>query len=225
MASRHDILDAMYRDPDVAAAIGKMDPPELRDDLRQEIFLALSELDEERLVNMHREGWLKWYVVRMMLNMIKSDRSTFYNRFRRGFDELGDVAERIPDDRQEGGTESITGHLDGLHWYEKTLIEIYSENGRNVAKISRETGIPYRSLFKTIKRTKQTLKREIRQGAKAPAENKIRARLTIEIGVSKSANTDDIVDELEAMQTAITAAINTRAAFRRMSDLRIVTNK
>lgn len=213
----------MYRDPDVAAAIGKMDPPELRDDLRQEIFLALSELDEERLVNMHREGWLKWYVVRMMLNMIKSDRSTFYNRFRRGFDEIGDVAERIPDEATEGGQESITGHLSGLHWYERKLIEIYSENGRNVAKISRETGIPYRSLFKTIKKTKRTLAKDIKQGEKPTRI--IRARLTVEIAVGRDANTDEVCDELEAMQDGISEAIKNRPAFRRMSDLRIILTR
>jgi DNA-directed RNA polymerase specialized sigma24 family protein len=213
----------MYEDPDIAMAIGKMDPPDLRDDLRQEIFLVLAEMNEALLIQRFNEGWLKYYIVRTMLNMIKSDRSTFYNRFRRGFEELGDIGERLQDEGQEEAEKSIEGHLSALHWYERKLIEIYSENGRNVAKISRETGIPYRSLFKTIKKTKAILKAEIK--AKHGAELKVRARLTIEIGIAKSGTTDDIVDELEAIQQAIDAAINSRASFRRMSDLRITQTK
>jgi DNA-directed RNA polymerase specialized sigma24 family protein len=213
----------MYEDPDIAEAIGKMDPPDLRDDLRQEIFLVLAEMDEALLIQRYDEGWLRYYIVRTMLNMIKSDRSTFYNRFRRGFEELGDIGERLQDEGQEEAEKSLEGHLSQLHWYERKLIEIYSENGRNVAKISRETGIPYRSLFKTIKKTKTLLKTEIK--AKLGAELKVRARLTIEIGIARSGTTDDIVDELEAIQQAIDAAINSRASFRRMSDLRITQTK
>jgi len=213
----------MYEDPDIAEAIGKMDPPDLRDDLRQEIFLVLAEMDEALLIQRYNEGWLRYYIVRTMLNMIKSDRSTFYNRFRRGFEELGDIGERLQDEGQEEAEKSLEGHLSGLHWYERKLIEIYSENGRNVAKISRETGIPYRSLFKTIKKTKALLKTEIK--SKLGAELKVRARLTIEIGIARSGTTDDIVDELEAIQQAIDAAINSRASFRRMSDLRITQTK
>jgi DNA-directed RNA polymerase specialized sigma24 family protein len=213
----------MYEDPDIAEAIGKMDPPDLRDDLRQEIFLVLAEMDEALLIQRYNEGWLRYYIVRTMLNMIKSDRSTFYNRFRRGFEELGDIGERLQDEGQEEAEKSIEGHLSALHWSERKLIEIYSENGRNVAKISRETGIPYRSLFKTIKKTKALLKTEIK--SKLGAELKVRARLTIEIGIARSGTTDDIVDELEAIQQAIDAAINSRASFRRMSDLRITQTK
>ena len=221
--TRSQILEAMYADPDISAAIGKMDPPELRDDLRQEIFLVLAEMDEALLIQRHREGWLRYYIVRTMLNMIKSDRSTFYNRFRRGFEELGDIGERIPDDGQDGAEKSIEGHLSGLHWYERKLIEIYSENGRNVAKISRETGIPYRSLFKTIKKTKRTLAKDIKQGEKP--SRIIRARLTVEIAVGRDANTDEVCDELEAMQDGISEAIKNRPAFRRMSDLRIILTR
>jgi DNA-directed RNA polymerase specialized sigma24 family protein len=220
---RDEILRIMYEDPDISEAIGKMDPPDLRDDLRQEIFLVLAEMDEALLIQRYNEGWLRYYIVRTMLNMIKSDRSTFYNRFRRGFEELGDIGERLQDEGQEEAEKSIEGHLSQLHWYERKLIEIYSENGRNVAKISRETGIPYRSLFKTIKKTKALLKTEIK--AKLGAELKVRARLTIEIGIARSGTTDDIVDELEAIQQAIEAAINSRASFRRMSDLRITQTK
>jgi DNA-directed RNA polymerase specialized sigma24 family protein len=220
---RGEILRIMYEDADIAEAIGKMDPPNLRDDLRQEIFLVLAEMDEALLIQRYNEGWLRYYIVRTMLNMIKSDRSTFYNRFRRGFEQLGDIGERLQDEGQDEAEKSIEGHLSGLHWYERKLIEIYSENGRNVAKISRETGIPYRSLFKTIKKTKALLKTEIKAG-QAP-ERKIRARITIEIGIPKAGTTDDICDELEAIQGAIEAAINTRPAFRRMSDLRITQTK
>lgn len=190
----------MYRNKDVADAIGKMEPENLRDDLRQEIFQVLCELPEERLLEMFREGWLKWFIVRTMLNMIKSDRSTFWYKFRRQFVEVTDEMGREPEapENETRDQERVRDGMAGLHWYESKLIEIYSTNGQNIAKISRDTGIPYRSLFKTIKRVKEKLKQEVREERAPPSVATVRLSLEITIQVSP-ANADEIMQTIDNM--------------------------
>lgn len=155
----------MYRDPDVEQAIQKMNPAELRDDLRQEIFLVLAEMDEARLVSMYEQNYLKFFIVRTMLNMIKSDRSTFYNKFRKPFVEWDEKMDGH-DVAEEDNTELIAklnDRMSEIHWYAAKVFELYSQNGKNIMKLSRETRIPYRSLFKTVKAVRNLMKAELRK--------------------------------------------------------------
>jgi DNA-directed RNA polymerase specialized sigma24 family protein len=201
--NRSEIIEKMYADPDVAEAIGKMEPEWLRDDLRQEIFLVLCEQTDEKLSEMARDGWLKWFIVRTMLNMIKSDRSTFWYKFRRQFDEVQEGMAKVtePTDEVERDAERVRDGVDGLHWYEAKLIEIYAANGQNIAKISRETGIPYRSLFKTIKKVKGKLKREVREERSPPSVARVRMTLEVTIEVTPG-DTDTVLDTIDTMDEA-----------------------
>lgn len=168
----------MWNDPEVAKAISKMQPDHLQDELRSEIFLVICEMNEDRLKEYWHEGYkrkdcgekLKHYIVRTMLNMAKSDRSTFYNKFRRSFEEwnermdVKDEADQI--EVREEMAKRLKDNMNSLHWYEQKLIEIWAENGRNMIKISRDTGIPYRSLSKTIIKAKKELRIKIRRHGK-----------------------------------------------------------
>jgi hypothetical protein len=155
----------MYVDPDVEQAIQKMNPAELRDDLRQEVFIVLCEMDEERLMSMHQQGYLKFFLVRTMLNMIKSDRSTFYNKFRKPVVEWNERMDKH-DEKEEDNTELIAklnDRMSEIHWYAAKVFELYSQNGKNIMALSRETKIPYRSLFKTIRAVKNLMRQELRK--------------------------------------------------------------
>ena len=206
--TRSEIIASMYRDPDVAAAINKMEPEGLRDDLRQEIFQVLCEQTDEKLQEMHRGGWLKYFIVRTMLNMIKSDRSTFFYKFRRTFTEVSEemAQERETVENYERDQKRVKEGIAGLHWYEAKLIEIYATNGQNIAKISRDTGIPYRSLFKTIKRVKEKLKQQIREERAPPSVATVRVSLEVTIEVSPAA-TDTIMDTIDEMDRVARMAL------------------
>jgi DNA-directed RNA polymerase specialized sigma24 family protein len=217
--TRHEVLDAMYRDPDVADAIGKMEPADLRDDLRQEMFLVLAELDEERLLTMAREGWVKFFLVRTMLNMIKSDRSTFYNKFRRGFAELKETGDRYEAEEGEEAARYVRDAMKGLHWYEASLIELYAESGQNIAKISRDTRIPYRSLFKTIGKVKETMRKEIRKGEQDT--QRVRLRLAIEVELPARADVDAIIDHIDLLDAGCREAIVSRGTLTKYSGFKI----
>lgn len=159
---RESIIQEMFLSKDVDAAIRKMEPVDLHDDLKQEVFLVLCEMDTDRLIRMYEDGVLKYFIVRTILNMAKSNTSQFYYKFRRQLFELSSIQEIIEDRYDEDLYLRLDNGLGVLHWYEKEIFRLYSDNGQNVLQLSRETKIPYRSLIKTITKVKQLLKYKIR---------------------------------------------------------------
>ena len=159
--NRQEIISELYQSKDINDAIGKMNPFSLQDDLKQEVFLVLCEMEEARLFQMYNDGYLKYFVVRTILNMAKSDRSTFYKKFRETFLEIPVTYEVPKEDYDESLNEKLEYSVQILHWYERELLRIYSEE-KNLLKISRDTRIPYRSILETIKKVKTLLKYKIR---------------------------------------------------------------
>lgn len=152
-----------------------MQPVELQSDLRQEMFLVICELSQEKIMDLHKNGFLKFFLVRTMLNMIKSDRSTFYNQFRKftTFCEYEDnKVDELEDQIEDGSifeavTEKVLESINQLHWYEKELFMEYVNNGRSIIKLSKDTQIPYRSVIKTINKVKVLLKTKLKKNAAA----------------------------------------------------------
>ncbi len=157
--NRDFIISELYKSKDINDAIGKMQPYELQDDLRQEVFLVLCEMDEDRLFKMYTDGYIKFFIVRTILNMAKSDRSNFARTFRRVYSNVED--NYCVEEYDDSINLKLSRSMEVLHWYEKEIFKLYAESG-NLLQISRETKIPYRSLLKTIKKVKTLLKYKIR---------------------------------------------------------------
>jgi hypothetical protein len=160
--NRNKIISDLYQSKDINDAIGKMQPYDLQDDLKQEVFLVLCEMEEDRLFQMFNDGYLKYFIVRTILNMIKSDRSNFSRTFRRVYEEVKDNYRN--EEYDESLSNKLARSMEVLHWYEKEIFRVYSETG-NLLQVSRDTKIPYRSLLKTIKKVKTLLKYKIRNYA------------------------------------------------------------
>jgi len=159
---RDQIITNLYLSKDINDAINKIEPYWLRDDLKSEVFLVLCEMEESRLLQMFNDGYLKYFIVRTILNMAKSDRSNFSRTFRRVYEEVSDNYQVEVYD--ESISDKLRKSMEVLHWYEKEIFRLYSESG-NLLKVSRDTGIPYRSLLKTVKKVKTLLKYKIRNYA------------------------------------------------------------
>ena len=162
MESRTEIITRLFKDPDIAEAIGKMKPVDLQDELRSEMFLVLCEMQEEKLLAMNQNKYIKFYLVRTMLTMIKSDRSTFYTKFRRAMDELPAGYEAKDTDYQPGfEVDAVSDAIKDLHWYEAEVVKQYAEI-RNISELSRRTKIPYRSLSQTLSDAKKKIKEAVK---------------------------------------------------------------
>ncbi len=205
----------MYLDKDINQAISKMQPVELQDDLKQEIFLVLCEMNDERLCGMWTSGYLKYFIVRTMLNMAKSDRSTFFNQFRKSFTEYVDNYERADEGSEihEETDSKLKQSMGELHWYEKNVFELYADNGRNILKLSRDTKIPYRSLFKTVTKVKKKLSKAVRkeETQKKLIGNYVHAGLDVVIDINKDTDMDSLVDIIDEVNQFIRERVEGRA--------------
>ena len=198
MVTKNEIITNFYNDPDISEAIAKMNPVELQDDLRQEMFLVLCEMDGQRLIDMHKNGFLKYYLVRTMLTMIKSDRSTFHSKFRRVFMEIGSGFEDRPIDVDVSNEQlhnTIDGAMKKLHWYENGVFQLYSQN-RNISELSRQTQIPYRSLSKTISDTRKKIKEKMKHKDVNNSQI-VHGNLEMIMELPGDLNPDEIADAME----------------------------
>ncbi len=213
--NKETIITQMYLDKDINQAISKMQPVELQDDLKQEIFLVLCEMNDERLCGMWTSGYLKYFIVRTMLNMAKSDRSTFFNQFRKSFTEYVDNYERADEGSEihEETDSKLKQSMGELHWYEKNVFELYADNGRNILKLSRDTKIPYRSLFKTVTKVKKKLSKAVRkeETQKKLIGNYVHAGLDVVIDINKDTDMDSLVDIIDEVNQFIRERVEGRA--------------
>lgn len=85
---KNEIITELYNSKEFNDCIEKMEPEHLRDDLRAEVALILLETDEQRLLTIHAAGGLKFYTVRIILNLIQSKTSAFYKKYRLPIIEL-----------------------------------------------------------------------------------------------------------------------------------------
>jgi hypothetical protein len=160
---KNEILAQYWTSKEVNDAFDKMHPEELRYDLKAEVFLVLCEMNEDKLVGLYERNELKFYIVRIMLNMIKSDRSTFYKNYR-NYTEFVDQ-DFVSDDYDKTNMfEKLEANMNGLHWYNKEILKLYAiDFKKNAKELSRKTGIPYMSIIRTINKTKKQMKTNIRK--------------------------------------------------------------
>jgi hypothetical protein len=144
--SRNEIIEELYLSKDISQALRKMQPASLRDDLRQEMFISLCTLSDEKFWNLYENNALKFYLVRAMLNMIRSTgmNQPFFRNFRAKFESIEEI-------------ENLEDQIDNS---KDRLLDQYVESGFNQMDVHRKTKIPYPSIVKTIALIKKKLKDE-----------------------------------------------------------------
>ena len=161
---KNKILAEYWTLKEVNDAFAKMHPEELQYDLKAEVFLVLCEMNEEKLIGMYERNELKFYIVRIMLNMIKSDRSNFYKSYRNYTEYVDNDSEAEVNFDKSDLVDKLEKNLEGLHWYNKEILKLYAiDFKKNAKELSRKTGIPYMSIVRTINKTKKQMKTNIRK--------------------------------------------------------------
>jgi DNA-directed RNA polymerase specialized sigma subunit len=158
---KNKIIEELWNSKEVNDAFAKMQPEELQYDLKAEVFLVLCEMEDAKLFGMYERNEIRFYLVRTMLNMIKSDRSQFWKKYRNYTEYKDNNSVEVQDncviDIMENGIEK-------LHWYQKEILKLYTfDFNKNAKELSRNTGIPYMSIIRTLKQTKNELKKHIRK--------------------------------------------------------------
>lgn len=157
---RNEILTEFWLSEEVNKAFSKMHPLELQDDLKAEVFLILAEFPDEKIIGLYERKELRFYIVRIMLNLVQNSNNQFFKQYR-NFVEYTQT--EITDEVQEDLTDKVNLSLVDLHWYKKELLRTYTEDFKcNAKALSRNTGIPYMSIIRTLNITKSELKSKIR---------------------------------------------------------------
>ena len=157
---RNEILIEFWQSEEVNKAFSKMHPIELQDDLKSEVFLILAELPNDKLIGLYNRKELRFYIVRIMLNLVQNANNQFFKQYR-NFTEL--IIEEKEDEQDIDLTIKVQSSVQDLHWYKKELLRLYTEEfDCNAKALSRDTGIPYMSIIRTLNITKSELKSKIR---------------------------------------------------------------
>lgn len=160
LPSFHIIVEKVYTSQWFKEVIEKMEPKQLQEDLRQEVIMVLLELGEQRITQMEADGMLKFYTIRTILNMIKSDRSKFFTMFR-NYEEIADIKEQVDDEYLEQPEIDLNTIFTNTReqLYEKDMLFHYCYSfDRNALAMSRGTGIPYKTIIRTLTNAKNRVK-------------------------------------------------------------------
>ena len=158
---KNKIVEQYWLNDEVNQAFAKMQPEELQYDLKVEVFMVLLEMEDEKLFGLYKRGEIRFYIVRTMLNMIKSDRSQFWKKYR-NYTEYEDKEQA--ETEQNSVINVMEKGIEKLHWYQKEILNLYTfDFNKNAKELSRKTGIPYMSIIRTLKQTKNELKKHIRK--------------------------------------------------------------
>lgn len=180
--TKNQIIEQLYTGKNFLECIGKMEPEQLREDLKQEVILILCELPAEKIHQLHNDKALEFFTVRVILNQIKSKTSPFYKKYRGTIEDSYDDIKHLNvfhlSESDEAQSDSMKDrelkeliediaieeiakleHHETL-WYAHGLIMLYSKLG-NFRAIEEETGIPFGSCYKTIKKVLNGIKEKV----------------------------------------------------------------
>ena len=150
---RNEILIEFWKSEEVNNAFSKMHPIELQDDLKAEVFLILCEMPEAKLIDLYDKKQLRFYLVRIMLNLIQSTDKKFYQKYR-NFTEL--VGYEKKDEEYNEDIINVNEHIENLYWYKQEIFRLYTfEFNKNARELSKNTGIHYMSIIRTLNQIKQ----------------------------------------------------------------------
>jgi hypothetical protein len=176
-----EIIEQVSRSSDYKKVLNNIYSGPHQDDLWQEVMLALLGQPAEKIEGLYQRNELKWFVVKIMMNMGRSKTSPFYLQIRSfGKNSVQLIAAEIektePTYTQtptevpvyEKYEKEIEYHNQWVHtytylnkeqdFYPKKLIEMHYKDGLSVRAIQKKTTIPYRSIAHTLKLYKEQIR-------------------------------------------------------------------
>lgn len=166
------VITNIYQDTEIDDCISKLVTKGLRDDFKQELFLILLKLPCETIDEL--KGDLKYYVVKIVLNLVRQKRNVFHkkyldNRIEYNTDKLilqsdnqPDFSERV---NKENFEDSLLEKIFGIdielgnhsYPYYEAMIRLLAECG-SLRNVTKKTGIPKSTVHRTVNKIRNHLK-------------------------------------------------------------------
>jgi hypothetical protein len=163
--TKNEIVAELFNSREFNDCINKMDPEHLRDDLRSEVALILLETEDQKIMAIDQKGELRFYTVRIILNLIQSKTSPFYKKYRMISSSF--IPEKGIEDGLNGRyhkelmEEKAMSYISKLYWYDKEIVQLYLKLGSYRA-IEKDTGIPWESCYSTIRKVIKQIRNELK---------------------------------------------------------------
>lgn len=82
MLTKNQIVERLFVGKNFNDCIRKMEPEHLQEDLKMDVIAIVCEWPDEKVIKLHQENSLEFYVVRVILNQVKSKTSPFHKQYR-----------------------------------------------------------------------------------------------------------------------------------------------
>lgn len=140
-------------------------------DLFQEALLILLEYNNEKIIDIYRQGRIRFFFARICTNLYRNKNSTFNKKYLRYEYPLnGSVLiedenyDFEKDEEYESKRRLVQKELkikndDDPLWYENSIFKHYLKEG-TIIKLAKNTGIKYQSLETTIRRVRNRIRKQ-----------------------------------------------------------------
>jgi hypothetical protein len=170
---KEQILEYVYNSRTINSIFnGIIMNKDMRELMKSDIYLILCEMDDEKLEDMYNNGKIDGFIAKLALNQWNSNTSDFYKNWRNGgfrksltkdsgeFNiEPKEDEESVPYSKYIKDIDII---LNNIHWYHKTLFELYYKEGLTYKQISDSTEIKIISVRNSIKKTTIEIKKQLK---------------------------------------------------------------
>jgi len=158
----------LYLHPKVNELIGKINPPHLRDDLRQELAETLLNYDCDKLVSLSHEGNLLAFTLRVAWNMGTLPNGNFYRKYRKSDREQLMAylrtfkGKEMPVSYAKVANDKLTTKLSltANDAHESMIFQQYVEL-RSIKKVAKFFGLPYNHVRHVVESVRNELKKDI----------------------------------------------------------------
>lgn len=167
-----EIISQLYQSQDLDDCITKIVKQKYREDFRQELFVIILDMPEDKIVQLYNNSVLKYFVVRICLNLVRQKRNIYHKKYliheHHNVDyaweetlvtDSIDLTDRIIEEKKE---QDMCNHIEsnlegvfGTHYY-KSLVKLIAEKG-SMREVSRQTGIHISSISKAVKKVREHL--------------------------------------------------------------------
>lgn len=178
MVTKQNVIDHMIKDPFYEQVLFKFFETNKTylDEFRQELWLILLQLDENKLITLYNKNEIKYFYIGIIKNQLISNRSPFHRKFRMSttieFEDDNTLLEEDDIDKiiiKEKKLKYIDERLEELiikfplMLKDISIFKMHFYDGLNYRQIVSKTNIPLTSVHNYITNVKHFLKRNIKQ--------------------------------------------------------------
>ena len=155
------------------------------DDAVQELMIYMLQMNPEVLSKIYtkdgKEGLIKYGAVALRRSLT-SVRSAYYYKYDKYYTHIDELTSTLTYEYKNTSAkdlynlpnevldvckyeqlESIDNALDGLYWYDSNIFKLYYYKGKTLSGLAEETGISRNSLFTTIDKVREILKKKLNE--------------------------------------------------------------